>query len=414
MTEFWTREEAADLRRLAEEVGAIAELDIQAEKRAFWKRHNTLRGERPAVFISPDNSWLELIPPASLRCVSPLARELEYELRQRLARHCYLPDDVPVSGLVRLPKAIRNTMWGVEPKRVAMGVGEAWHHVPIIEKEADWARLRCPEVSCDEALSRKQFEAVSELFDGCLAVESVGVTRFSFHLIHWYCDYRGMEPLYTDLIDAPDMVHRVLRFFTDGVKSMLRQYQELNLLSLNNDETLHYTGGIGCNDAELPRPGFDPAHVRLADLWAAAEAQEFCNVSPAMHEEFALQYERELLEPFGLNGYGCCDDLGKKLDGVLKIRNLRRVAVCPWADIDDFRPRLGADYLMTWKPQPAHLSYERWDEAAIEAELVSGIRKARGGRLELILRDTNTCLNRPERFADWVRIARRAIAENWA
>ena len=34
-----------------------------------------------------------------------------------------------------------------------------------------------------------------------------------------------------------------MRFFTDGVKSMLRQYEDQNLISLNNDRTFHYTGG---------------------------------------------------------------------------------------------------------------------------------------------------------------------------
>ena len=132
-----------------------------------------------------------------------------------------------------------------------------------------------------------------------------------------------------------------------------------------------------------------------------------------MHEEFVLQYERELLEPFGLNGYGCCDDLSGKLDGVLKIRNLRRVAVCPWADIAKFTPVLGKNYIMTWKPKPMPLAETEFRPEIVRAELEDGIRKARGGILELVLRDTHTCRNDPERFGQWVDIARRAIDECW-
>ena len=132
-----------------------------------------------------------------------------------------------------------------------------------------------------------------------------------------------------------------------------------------------------------------------------------------MHEEFVLQYEREILEPFGLNGYGCCDDLSDKLEGVLKIRNLRRVAVCPWADIAKFTPVLGKKYIMTWKPKPMPLADKEFHPEIVREELEDGIRKARGGILELILRDTHTCQNEPERFGQWVEIARHAIDRYW-
>lgn len=212
----------------------------------------------------------------------------------------------------------------------------------------------------------------------------------------------------TDLILEPEMVHEVIRFFTEGFKSILRQYEKYNFISLNNDETFHYTGGVGYSD-ELPAPGFDPERVRLCDAWGAAEAQEFSSVSPQMHEEFILSYERELLELFGLNGYGCCDDLGKKLDGVLKIKNLRRVAISPWADISDFTPRLEKNYIMTWKPQPSYLAFDQMDETSIRNELSSGLKKSRGGIIELILRDTHTCRSEPGRFTRWIEIARACI-----
>ena len=86
-----------------------------------------------------------------------------------------------------------------------------------------------------------------------------------------------------DLIDEPNMVQDTIRFFTEGVKSMLKQYEDLNLISLNNDDTFFYTGGLGYTD-ELPAAEFNPNRVRLCDVWAAAEAQEFSSISPAMHD----------------------------------------------------------------------------------------------------------------------------------
>ena len=142
-------------------------------------------------------------------------------------------------------------------------------------------------------------------------------------------------------------------------------------------------------------------------------AQEFSCVSPRMFAETILPVERKLLEPFGLNGYGCCDDLSAKLDGVLKINNIRRVAVCPWADIAKFTPVLGKNYIMTWKPKPMPLAAETFDREIVRHELEEGLTKAKGGIIELVLRDTHTCKKQPERFGEWVKVAREAIDKVW-
>lgn len=401
------------LRELAKQVAEIAALPEQEEKKNLWTSHNSLQAERPIVFVHPDGAWGELLPYESLVCETPLLRQIEYDLKQRLIRHRYIPDDVPCHDDINVQKVIHNTMWGVEPKRInSKKAAGSWHHEPIINEPSDWQKLSFPVITYDEAASADNYEIIYNCLGDILPVKLVGITNLSFHLMHWYCDYRGLDNMYMDLYDEPNMVHAVMQFFTDGIKHMLRQYEQQKLLSLNNNYTFHYTGGIGYTD-ELPKEGFTPDCVRLCDLWAAAEAQEFSDVSPAMHEEFVLQYERELLEDFGLNGYGCCDDLGKKLDGVLKIKNLRRVAVCPWANISDFTPRLGKNYIMTWKPQPAHLAFDYFDTDAVEQELVTGLQKARGGIIELILRDTHTCRKDPSRFTKWIEVARKAIDKTW-
>ena len=130
-----------------------------------------------------------------------------------------------------------------------------------------------------------------------------------------------------------------------------------------------------------------------------------------MHEEFILQYERKLLENFGLNGYGCCDDLTNKLDNVKKIKNLRRVGICPWANVEKCADQLGKDYIMTWKPQPAYLAEERYNAELVEKYLTEELRRGKHGYMEIILRDTHTCHGEPERFAQFVQSARRAILE---
>ncbi|HBL85003.1 MAG: hypothetical protein A2Y17_07220 [Clostridiales bacterium GWF2_38_85] len=401
------------LRSLAREVKEASLDPINNVKREFWYRHTSLKGERPAVFVHPDGSWNEFLPYSNLECEDWYAKSIEYILRQRIFRHKYIHDDVPIEGSFHVQKVYYNSMWGVQPKfKPRNSDSGSWHHEPIIEKASDWKQLKMPKVEYDDAATKQRFEDVGNLLGDILELDYVGVQLFNFHMIHWYCDYRGLENMYMDLVLEPEMVHETIRFFTDGVISMFKQYEQLGLVSLNNDDTFHYTGGIGYN-SELPSEGFNPDHVRLIDVWGAAEAQEFSSVSPEMHEEFILQYEREVLELFGLNGYGCCDDLSQKLNGVLKIKNLRRVAVCPWADISKFTPVLGDKHIMTWKPQPAYLAYDKLSTEEITKELNEGVKKANGGKLELILRDTHTVKKEPERFNEWIKIAREAIKNNW-
>ncbi len=399
---------------LAKEVSHIADDFSNDEKRRFWFRHNTLQGERPAVFVHPDGAWSELLPEETLLCGDWYARHIERTLRQRIIRHKYIPDDVPIERTLHIEKVWYNSWWGVQPKVVPReSAGGSWHHIPVIEKPDDWQMLKKPKVEYDDAATAARWEYMQNLLGNILECDLVGNVYYNFHLMHWYCDYRGLENMFMDLILEPQMVRDAMAFFRDGVISMFLQMEKLGLVSLNNTDVFHYTGGIGYTE-ELPGEGFDKNHVRLKDVWGAAEAQEFDRVSPEMHEEFVLRYEREVLELFGLNGYGCCDNLGKKLGNVLKIKNLRRVAVCPWADIDEFAPVLGDRYLMTWKPQPAYLAHEKTDVAAIEKELNTGIKKANGCRLELILRDTHTVRREPERFTEWVKIAREAIERSWS
>lgn len=411
---MFSKQDTAILRRLALQVKEAARRDNSEEKIAFWKRHTSLKGERPAVFVFPDSSYGELIPWSELECEDAYAKSIEMQLRKVLFQAEVIQDDVPILDTVTVEKVIHNTMWGLEIKREwnPGNKGAAFHHVCVIEDPDDWDKLSKPVVSYDEQTTMERYDAVCEAVGDILKPELVGRQSFLMSLMHWYSDYRGLDNLLIDLVEEPEMVHSVMRFFTDGYIDMCRQYEAQNLISLNNNHAYHYTGGVGYNE-ELPGADFDPNHVKLKNIWGAAEAQELAVVSPAMHEEFALTYEREYLQLFGLNGYGCCEDLGKKLQYVLKIPNLRRVAVCPWADISDFAPVLKDQYLMTWKPQPAYLAFDRFGREEVEKELTEGIRKARGGRLELILRDTTTVRKEPERFTQWVKIARKAIAENW-
>ena len=178
------------------------------------------------------------------------------------------------------------------------------------------------------------------------------------------------------------------------------------MLSPNNDNTPIYTSGHGfsgeLSSSEPAAPG---------GMWGWAEAQQMAGVSPEMHAEFPFPYEKRLLEPFGLNGYGCCDDVTHKLDFVLTIPRLRRVSVSAWADVERCAARLkGHNVICMWKPQPSHLVGE-FNPAMVREYLGRGVKAAaaNGCPLEIVLLDTHSCENHPERFDQWAAIASELV-----
>lgn len=394
------------LRNLAKRVADVAALPIQEKRRALWKKHNSLQPTRPLILIFPEGSWQELLPDNSLQCVGEKARRIEWALRSRLYVHEHFQDDTVIEKEWIVSKVIHRSGWGLEPQRFPSTTERgAWQFDPVIKQPADLDKLRYPEMSYDPEETQREMGEALDLFGDILDVKLKGVAHVSYHLMNEYTALRGLEQVMVDMYAEPQMLHEAMTFLEEGHHRILRQYIAQNLLSLNNDNTYQSTGGNGYTD-ELPRPGFDPELVRPCDMWASAEAQEMALVSPAQHAEFVLQYEKRLLEPFALTGYGCCEDLSYKLDDVLTIPHIRRISIAPFADVDICAEKLGAKAIFSWKPRPSHL-VGYFDEEAIRVTIRHTIEvaQANGCVLEMILKDTHTCEHHPERFDRWTQIA---------
>ncbi len=398
------------LRALAGEVAEIAALPVMAERRRRWVAHNSLRSLEPMMLIFPEGAWRELLPDSALSCHDPEARAMEWNLRHRIYTFRHFQDDTVIEAEWVVDGRVTDTGWGLEPQRQysAEELG-AFRIEPVLRGSQDVEKLRLPDLVYDAQDHARRLEQAHDLFDGLLAVKRKGIAHVSYHLWAQYIYLRGETDYMTDFTDAPEMVHAVMATFTAGHQRLLQQALELNLLSLNNDNTYQSSGGNGYTD-ELPAPGFDPERVRPCDLWASAESQELAGVSPRMHREFALQYERELLAPFGLSGYGCCEDLSRKLEDVLSVPNMRRVSISPFADGARSAEQMGGRAIFSWKPQPAHL-VGPFDEDGVRKYIRAALAatRAHGCVMEMILKDTHTCENHPERFDAWTRVAREEI-----
>ena len=384
-----------------------------AERRALWQRHNRLESARPMVLVFPEGAWRELLPDSALECEGVLARAMEWALRSRIYHHQHLCDDTVIERTWVVQKRVSVSGWGLEPRHIdSPEATGAWAFDPVIQEPSDLKKLRFPQVTYDAEGSQRDLEEAQALFGDILDVQHKGVSHISFHLMNVYTGLRGLEQTFMDMHDDPGMLHDAMAFLAAGCQRLVQQYEHLNLLSLNNDGTYHSSGGVGYT-TELPRPDCDPNRIRPCDMWASAESQELDGVSRAMHVAFALQYERQLLEPFGLTGYGCCDRLEDKLDDVMSIPNMRRISIAPFANVDKCAEKLGKKFIFSWKPHPSHLVGQfDTDYVRRYIQRTLDVALARGCVVEMILKDTHTCESRPERFTQWTEIARELVKQS--
>ena len=391
------------VRDLARQVAQIAAAPIHRERAAMWKRFNRLRPDRPMVLIFPEGSWRELLPADQLACTDPSCRGWEADLRRRIYYAEKLQDDNVISPIVASPIVVRNSGWGVEAKRrpSSQETGAA-HYDPVIESEADLDKLRRPEVAVDWEATERAYEQRCQVFESILPVERQGPGT-GFALVDLFAQWRGLEQLLWDIVDRPEWVHRALEFLTGAQLAVLESLEQQGALTLNNGAHYCGSGGVGFSD-ELPQPDF-AGQVRAVDLWGFATTQIFSEVSPAMHDEFALRYEKQWLARFGLNAYGCCEPLHLKMSQVRQIPRLRRISMSPWVDVERGAAELGDRYIYSYKPNPAIVAQPAWTPDQVRRDLCQFLEKTRGCVVEMVMKDTHTCLHQPHRMTEWVRLA---------
>jgi len=396
------------LRDLAKQVAEIAADPYNAERREMWKRHNRLEKVKPMVLAFPEGAWRELLPHTVLQCEDQSARELEWYLRHVIYRWEHLRDDNVIEPHIRVGLHYRTTGWGLEPKQVQRTLEHgSWGFDPVLKEFSDFKKLRFPELIIDEESTQRAFEDISDALGDILEVKIHHRIWIDTSLVYELAILRGLDQLMWDMVDNPEWLHEVMIFMTDGVNHLLDQVEAYDKLDLNNGDDYIGSGGVGYTD-ELPSAGFS-GKVRLIDLWGSANAQELALVSPEMHEEFVLQYQRRLLARFGLNCYACCESVTDRLQYVKRIPRLRRISISPWADVRVAAEELQDKYIFSWKPNPAQLC-GHFDPERIRKEIRETLTIAKDCILEIIMKDTHTVDNEPSRLWTWVQIAQEETA----
>ena len=398
------------IRDLARRVAEVASRPEQREKIDLWTRKNSLEHVRPMVLIFPEGSWEEVMADWEWAAEDGFARTLERDLRVRLYYAEHLCDDSVVEPVVVNPTVVHSTGFGFEEARHEPEQHKGAYRIePVLVDEADARRIAAPQIRVDREATRRNAERLQDLLGGTLPVE----TRLDGGCRAWcpmdtLAKWRGIEQLFVDLVERPRWIHDVVSRMLDAKLAELGQLQEQDALTLNNGGSYNGSGGFGWT-RELPRKDFDGVHVRPGDLWGYARAQIFCRVSPAMHEEFSLRYERRFLACFGLSSYGCCEPLHDRLDLLKKIGNLRVVSVSPWADVAKSAESLGDRYVFSWKPNPAIMAASAWNPDSVRRDVKSFLSTTRGCVTQIVMKDVHTCAHDPRRLGAWVRIAREEV-----
>ncbi len=399
---------------LAKQVAEIATKPVQDERRKLWRRHNSLQRTRPLV-LSLGAPWhVEVMPDGDLQCLDPFWRGLEHGLRLAILQD-RLDDDTVIEPWITVQAVYRHPVsaecrWGppirFSEKTEARG---SFAFRPSIVDEADFDKLVMPRHEIDEEATRRKYEQTCDALGDTLSVQ---LDRGPFYR-SWCADIStdvvrllGLEQFMMYMLDRPEWLHRVLAFMRDGVLATHEQAERAGDWRL-----FHHANQAVPYAKELADPAVDDRAMKRSDLWFFCASQETTCVSPAMFDEFMLQYQQPIMDQFGLTAYGCCEDLTRKIPLLRRIRNLRRISVTPWADLGCCAEQIGADYVLSWRPNPSEVVCTGFDRRRVERLTREALATCRGCHVDITLKDIETLPDGFESLVACVRTIKQVAQE---
>lgn len=404
------------IRDLAKRVADIAGLPEQSEKIRLWKACNDLKPERAMVYIDPQNGWGELDSAwINLKCEDSTLRSWEFGLRRTILRHEHIPDDYPILNDfnvgVRITRSGYNDYGFVlETTRPNQPRG-AYHIEPVVKSLDDLDKLHFRPLEVDHESTDRQLEIAQEVLGDILNVRKVGKNFWRYGLSRVLIHMRGLDNMMLDMYDNPKLLKALMAFLRDDFLRELDILKRENAFSLNNSPNGgNGSGGFGYTSDLSEYDSGETPDYKGCRCWG--ESQETVGVGPHHFDEFVLQYQLPLMNHFGLVDYGCCEPLDQKLDILIeKVPHLRWVSVSPWANRQLCAEKIQDRYVYVYKPNPTNICTPApdWDQASKEIRETLKIT----GRCptHIIMKDTSTFHNEPERVTQWASMAGKLARE---
>ncbi len=398
-------DEVKYVRELAAEVVNIACEPRMAAIKQRWSDVNGLRRpDHSPVWCNPVGLWKELIPDSSLCCGDPLLREMELTFKKLLFKR-EIDDDTPVNDYFKSNIVFDVTpenVWGVDIVRESLETeGSAWQYKSALQTPADFDRLRIPEYRYNPRKTAAAAATLEEVLSGVMPVRIVPFQ--GYFSIATICsaaaNLRGMEQMMMDMMLEPELVHRLMNLIYDGVMRFLDAVEAAGKIVPNNDEPMFQSDPL--------RPGIIEKDYSLKDCWIAGNSQELDQVSPAMFEEFLLDYQKKIFARFGAVSYGCCENLTNKMDPVLAIPNLKIMVCSAWTNLDKLIAKVGTKHCIMWRHKASDVVCPH-DTAALKQYINEGAKKLQGCYYQTILRELQTQMGHDNRLYEWTQISKEA------
>ena len=406
------------LRDLAKQFFEAANHESQNAKRKLWSDLNSLKSRQVPVYIlDPQGILREVFSESDFKCEDELFRVYEKWLRLWLYRLTFNDDCIPepwiTVGAEYKEGAQDWRNWGFKPEETRYISETLAFQMPDapIKTPKDLEKLAAGIGVIDDIKSTEKINKLTDAIGDIIPVipdfypPKVGGLSYTLAYL------LGPEQMMYQFYDNPEMVHKLSRIISDASLKICadaeksERFTNCNSTFIGNPQIQAppYTH-------ELPNPGkYQP--VSMKQHWIYDCAQEFEGAGPEIFNEFLIEYQKPIYEQFGLSAYGCCENLTKKIKYLKRIKNLRRVAVTPWADCEDCAKQLKDKYVISWRPHPAEMVTTGFDPELITRIIKNAkeIFDRYNCFWEINLKDFISVENDRDRLSNWVKVARRAL-----
>ena len=388
------------VQELAKRYMEFAHSEEQERSNQRMKDSNDLKIVRPPVLID-EIPWHELTSDKELICLceNPTARKTEWFFRRALFQKKHFKTDILLPTYWKVRMSYDITPLGIEPRETKKGCSRKFEDV--LGNESSLSEIKDPIFTPRPDRDEKNMEYFSDLLGDAMPVKLVGANCLYSQFWDDISELRGVEAIYEDLYERPDYLHRIMQKFIARANAKM-DFLEKHFHVDNDPHSLHCTPGMISGLAE----------DGLKATWYRGMAQPFSCVSPAMFKEFELDYIKPLAERCAYTYYGCCEPLDDRIELLKTIRNLRKVGVSPWSDVEKCAEQLGPNFIFARKPNPANVAVQTSPEQ-IRKETETAVKACLkyGCPAEFVLKDITTVSRKLENLTLWANTVSAVLDE---
>ncbi len=400
------------LRELAKVYRDLAGEDINNSRLVMHQQVNDLQSTRPVVLIG-ELPWNEMNidNQLTLVCKEPVLRAVEDYLRKSIFQYKRFPADMVLKPYISIKKVVDESSIGITKTEDTLASDEAntivsHEYHDQLSNDSDVDKLILPTITYNEKETMRRYDIVANALGDIIPIKISGIDYMQVLTWDDVSEFRGVTPLLMDIIDRPEHSHKIIRKLTDIYVHRLNSYENLGLFS-DDPDYLHSTA-MATND--LKKPAIGKPRTR-EHVWGRGVAQILASVSKEMRDEFDIAYMQETVGQCGLTYYGCCEPLDTMIDIVEKIKNLRKISITPWANVDNAADIIGNRYVLASKPNPSAVAVKALNEDSLRKELdqILSACKRNNCHADIVLKDISTCNNNPNNIFRWEQIAMEMV-----